>query len=327
MLLLSKTQNTKLFELITAAVAGGAALAGAAGQMYAQGKMNKKSLDYNWRMYDTQRKDALADWAMQNEYNSPAAQMERLKQAGLNPNLAYGNGVDGNSATMTRGTDGKAWSPQAPDIQGGVMNAVSMYQDVQQRQAQTNLIEQQVVNAEMQAKYLEAQTRAVELGILGKDFDLNLKRDLRTNLTDQQTQRLNLMKQQYGINETKLGYEGQRLGMDQQKLHALIKNLEFGQKMQEKNYQLNKGRFGLESQKQPYILEALAEQVLRSQAERGKISLTNDQIKATIDNLKTSGQLMKWEESLNKVGLQKGDPFILRILDNFAKTILSKSKK
>jgi hypothetical protein len=31
-------------------------------------------------------------WKMQNAYNTPAKQMERLQQAGLNPNLIYGSG-------------------------------------------------------------------------------------------------------------------------------------------------------------------------------------------------------------------------------------------
>lgn len=35
----------------------------------------------------------------QNRYNSPIAQMERLREAGLNPNLVYGNGVDGNQSS------------------------------------------------------------------------------------------------------------------------------------------------------------------------------------------------------------------------------------
>lgn len=40
-------------------------------------------------------------WNLQNEYNSPAAQMERLKAANLNPNLMYGNGnvVTGNASS------------------------------------------------------------------------------------------------------------------------------------------------------------------------------------------------------------------------------------
>lgn len=44
------------------------------------------------------RRQRLADqnnirfWQMQNEYNTPANQMKRLQEAGLNPNLIYGSG-------------------------------------------------------------------------------------------------------------------------------------------------------------------------------------------------------------------------------------------
>lgn len=36
-------------------------------------------------------------WHLQNEYNTPSAQMARLKEAGLNPNLAYGSVSSGNA--------------------------------------------------------------------------------------------------------------------------------------------------------------------------------------------------------------------------------------
>ena len=45
------------------------------------------------------RRQQLADqnnirfWKMQNEYNTPANQMKRLQDAGLNPNLIYGSVV------------------------------------------------------------------------------------------------------------------------------------------------------------------------------------------------------------------------------------------
>lgn len=40
-------------------------------------------------------------WNKSNEYNSPQAQMARLKQAGLNPNLVYGSGsVSGNTSSQ-----------------------------------------------------------------------------------------------------------------------------------------------------------------------------------------------------------------------------------
>lgn len=40
-------------------------------------------------------------WKMNNDYNTPAMQMERLKEAGLNPNLVYGSGsVAGNTSSQ-----------------------------------------------------------------------------------------------------------------------------------------------------------------------------------------------------------------------------------
>lgn len=41
----------------------------------------------------------IAMWNMQNEYNSPAAQMQRWKEAGLNPMLAYTQGSPGNATS------------------------------------------------------------------------------------------------------------------------------------------------------------------------------------------------------------------------------------
>ena len=41
-------------------------------------------------------------WHRQNEYNTPSAQMARLREAGLNPNLVYGSGsVTGNTSGQT----------------------------------------------------------------------------------------------------------------------------------------------------------------------------------------------------------------------------------
>lgn len=41
----------------------------------------------------------LEQWHRQNEYNTPAMQMDRFKGAGLNPHLIYGQGNSGNAAS------------------------------------------------------------------------------------------------------------------------------------------------------------------------------------------------------------------------------------
>ncbi len=62
--------------------------------------LNQRSVNKaNFKMAEWQNARNIENWQMQNEYNSPANQMQRLKDAGLNPNLVYGNGsVVGNSA-------------------------------------------------------------------------------------------------------------------------------------------------------------------------------------------------------------------------------------
>ena len=66
-------------------------------------------------------------WQMQNAYNDPSQQMARLKKAGLNPNLIYGQSVSG--ATGQAGA--VAPSKAAPySIDGGAIsqNALAGYQ-------------------------------------------------------------------------------------------------------------------------------------------------------------------------------------------------------
>lgn len=54
---------------------------------------NQRNMELSKYQYDQQK----AMWNEANAYNSPLAQMERYKQAGLNPNLIYGQGSPGNS--------------------------------------------------------------------------------------------------------------------------------------------------------------------------------------------------------------------------------------
>lgn len=121
-----------------------AAAVTAAGQLInsgIQGGMNTATRKWNERMYGVQRKDALADWAMQNEYNSPLQQMARLKAAGLNPNLVYNNGAT-HSAQAVQKSDMKQWSPQAPQFDFGQI--VDQYLGTQQRQNTINVGKEQL---------------------------------------------------------------------------------------------------------------------------------------------------------------------------------------
>ena len=63
----------------------GSSLLGYNMNSHSQNKQN----DYNLQLYKMQRSDALSDRAHLEQYNSPKNQMRLLKEAGLNPMLAY----------------------------------------------------------------------------------------------------------------------------------------------------------------------------------------------------------------------------------------------
>nr|QJB20890.1 MAG: DNA pilot protein [Microvirus sp.] len=72
-------------------IASGVTAAGAIGSKLLGNAQSRKMADYEFS-------NNLKMWNLQNAYNSPAQQMQRLKDAGLNPNLVYGNGAVGNTA-------------------------------------------------------------------------------------------------------------------------------------------------------------------------------------------------------------------------------------
>lgn len=70
----------------------------------------------------------------QNEYNTPAAQMQRFKEAGLNPNLMYGQGNAGNMQSAPSYPD---LVGQNPDYSSVATNAIQTYQQARMTDAKT----------------------------------------------------------------------------------------------------------------------------------------------------------------------------------------------
>lgn len=72
----------------------------------------KEQYKYNKKLQDNAFAHNVEMWNMQNAYNSPSSQMERLQAAGLNPNLVYGNG----GATNTASDYPKYQAGEAPQV-------------------------------------------------------------------------------------------------------------------------------------------------------------------------------------------------------------------
>lgn len=156
-------------------------LAGTGANAMSQISMNKKTREWNEAMYNRQREDALADWARTNQYNSPLAQMARFKEAGLNPNLIYGQT---NTAQPVRSTDAKSWNPQAPAFNFGQI--LDQYMQSKQAGASIDVMNEQKNKIKAEVNQIDANTLRILSDTAGKDIS---NKYLAQNIQSQIAQR------------------------------------------------------------------------------------------------------------------------------------------
>lgn len=138
-----------------------------------------------WQQQENEKayQRSLNMWNLQNEYNSPTQQMARIRAAGLNPNLVYGNGVTGNSAGSTPQYEPAKFN--APTMQAyrgwnlGISDAISQFlayrtvkAQVDNMEAQNSLIRQQTATEATRQANIAASTSRSE-------FDLNMAKELK----------------------------------------------------------------------------------------------------------------------------------------------------
>jgi len=171
--------------LVLPLIAAGASIAGQAINAGSQSATNQSQLSYSREMYDKQRADSLADWNMQNAYNSPKEQMIRFKEAGLNPNLIYGQM---SNSPVVRSSSPQSYNPTAPQVDlGSTANmALGQYYDTQLKTAQIDL-----VKAQADATMKEALIKAVTNEKLQKELPYatqNMEAQLSNMLLKNQSQ-------------------------------------------------------------------------------------------------------------------------------------------
>ncbi len=128
-------------------------------QIKAQQQENALTRQYNLMLAKQQNAWNLEQWNRENAYNDPSAQMQRLRAAGLNPDLMYQNGAQGlqaaSSPVMTAG------EPAQPVDMSAYRNRKTIGDVIQQAQS-TMLAQQQV-------KKLEADTTGQKLKNVEQD--------------------------------------------------------------------------------------------------------------------------------------------------------------
>jgi len=145
----------------------------------------------NKQMADLSYSRDLEMWNRGNEYNAPMAQMDRLKKAGLNPNLVYGSGaVAGQSAQSLPKYQAPQMEYSAP-APIDTPRALGAYQDFQLRnaqidnlKAQRNATNQETVNKTLNEQYLRATLQARSFFERDKAKKMNYDAALSHNKND-----------------------------------------------------------------------------------------------------------------------------------------------
>lgn len=161
---------------------------------------------------------AIKNWQMQNEYNLPVNQVQRLRDAGLNPYLMYGNG------SASTGNAGQISSPTVAnnsrvDIDTDILGKIMQYQNVREKgvtvdnlKKQGDLLGEEIANKQFQNLILEQ--------------DSLVARATTSYRIQQEWQRLRKMQQDYDNSYFKNNRE-ERLAKSQiQAQEAKVKQME-----------------------------------------------------------------------------------------------------
>lgn len=264
--------------LAGALISGGLGVGETIGNMLSQSAANKKSREFQLEMYNRQRGDAINDWNAQNSYNSPASVMSRYKEAGLNPHLIYGNGTMA-SAGSPRSSSPGSFTARAADVSLG--NPVGSFFDIKMQQSQLDMMEKQkalmAIEGALKASQIpinEVRVPNIAANTSRQQFDLSLQNQLRPTTLAVATENLRRLS------------TGTDIAIRQDERAASMSNAN---------------------------LQQIAEQILRSKAERGLIPIKGRELEERIKLMQKDQQLKDEEIKLRKAGLTPGDPWYFRI--------------
>lgn len=145
---LFESMSSGLFgSLGSGLISGGLGAIGSIFSNNAQKKENERNREFAEYMYDRQYDNSIKVWNMQNKYDLPSAQKQRLIDAGLNPDLMY---------------SGKGVSP-SPNLQAAVAGSPSSgslpgYGGVAEAFNQGRLLDAQIRNIDADTEKKKSET-------------------------------------------------------------------------------------------------------------------------------------------------------------------------
>lgn len=128
-------------------------------------QINRENNEFNERMMQKQQDYNTDMWNKQNAYNTPSAQVQRLKEAGLNPYLMMSNGNQIGTASSANSTSMASASGnpnvQAYDPSSGISNGVNAIGGAIANYIAAKKAEGEIANMNMQNGLLQQQIIAM----------------------------------------------------------------------------------------------------------------------------------------------------------------------
>jgi len=253
----------------------------------------------NQRNYNQQKRDNLEFWAMQNEYNSPQQQMQRFKDAGLNPNLIYGQGSAGNASPIQT-ADIKPTNVTDPrQGQQNTFNLSELY-DLEIKAATVDNLRAQNTVIQQDALLKKALTQNTLTGEERRRFDLDFEGELRGVSADTRKEKLRQLKTTTDIS------------INEDARRALLTNKTL-EKAAEEMLNLREQRLNMRTERG------------RTQADTLRLKIETDRLRQTIENLKKDGTLKDLDLQLRKDGINPNDPMWARFLGRYLSNLLDEN--
>lgn len=280
--------------LAAAAAGTGATLWGASKQkkiaeknLYLQEVWNRQNRQDEKDRYAQMRNDALTDWATQNAYNHPLEQMNRLRQAGLNPHLIYGKGADA-TADSIRSTQYGSVNAPAPQNAFNAMGAaqgvgqsisqgIGQIYDLKAKQAQTDNVAQSTALMQQESLFKQANTAKTIQDTANSKFELSKAQELKDSVIENQK-------------------------LQNEKLRAdtafTVDSNQRAELANSSNVQLT--------------LEKIITEKIAHAKDQASIDLLKEQLNA----VRQSEDILRYEQELSNMGIHKNDPWYFRAMMN-----------
>ena len=185
-------------------VSGAGSLLGGLFGLGAQSSANSTNMELAQYAFDR----SVDMWRMQNAYNSPSQQMERLRAAGLNPNLVYGSGsVVGNNAGSPPSYNAPHINPVSNGgfVSDAVQHGLFTSKQLAQMDKSMALQDSQISVQDAQIAKTAAETASIVQNTARSRFDLDLAQELRK--TSVETANANLQNMYSQINQRSIDAE------------------------------------------------------------------------------------------------------------------------